>query len=328
MIMRFLSSYLGMYMTQAVLHSLVAVTMVEFAFFAWGIQDHRSRFRYRLLSLTLPVVLFPAFQVINPDRGSLFFRYESALFNSHQWLSLSLFGILPLYTLFIAFLILISLIFLFQEILPILKSRSTDIPLKPSETDATLEEALEEACAGLSVDKPAVMVLDEDYPILFTGGTMSHTLVISRVLLDRLSRQELMSALLHELIHMKRGSSLKTQIIYILRMLMFFNPFSLVEFRRIVHDDEFICDSMAIAITRDPSALVRAIEVFISPVEEKSDNSISGMQKRIESHSHNVLISERIEHVSSMQGTELPSFSWGPYVMTAYAIIQICYMVV
>jgi len=328
MTMRFLSSYLGMYMTQAVLHSLVAVTMVEFAFFAWGIQDHRSRFRYRLLSLTLPVVLFPAFQLINPDRGSLFFRYESALFNSHQWLSLSLFGIIPLYTLFIALLVLISLIFLFQEIFPILKSRATEAPLTPSETDATLEETLEEACASLSVDKPAVMVLDEDYPILFTGGTMSHTLVISRVLLDRLSRQELMSALLHELIHMKRGSSLKTQIIYILRMLMFFNPFSLVEFRRIVHDDEFICDSMAIAITRDPSALVRAIEVFISPVEEKSDNGISGMQKRIESHSHNVLISERIEHVSSMQGTELPSFSWGPYVMTAYAIIQICYMVV
>ena len=328
MITWLLSSYLGMYIIQAVLHSLIANTIVEFSFFAWGIRDHRSTFRYRLLTLSLPVILFPVFQAIDSDRGSLFFRYEKALFNSHQWFSLNLFGAIPLHALFIASLVLVSLIFLCQEILPILKSRSPELPLAPHEPDAYLSEVLDTACAGLGVKKPPVMVIDEDYPILFAGGTMNHTLVISRFLLDRLSKAELISALLHELIHMKRGSSVKTQLIYILRMLMFFNLFSLIEFRRLVHDDEFICDSMTVTVTKDPPSLARALEVFITTLDDQSVTGIAGMRSRLEIHSHNALIRERIQNISAMQETELPAFNWLLFVITAYTIIQISYMVV
>jgi Zn-dependent protease with chaperone function len=322
--MWFLSSYPGMYITQAVLHSLIANTLVEFSLFAWGIRDHRARFRYRLLTLALPVLLFPVFQAFNPDRGDIFFRYESALFNSHQWLSLSLFGIVPLYALFISSLVLVSVVFLCQEIVPILKSSSPETEIVSSGTDASLEEALDEACAGLAAEKPSVRVLDEDYPVLFTGGLRNHTLVISRFLLDRLSRPELISALLHELIHMKRGSSIKTQLIYILRMLMFFNLFSLIEFRRLVHDDEFICDSMTVAVTRDPMSLVRALEVF----EDLPDTTFAGMQSRLETHSHNALLRERIQHLQNMEEAGLPAFSWTLYLITGYAIMHISYMVV
>jgi hypothetical protein len=109
---------------------------------------------------------------------------------------------------------------------------------------------------------------------------------------------------------------------------MFFNLFSLIEFRRIVHDDEFICDSMTVAITRDPLSLTRALEVFITPMEEQGDTGIVGMQDRIESHSHNILLRERIENINGMQGTELPSFRWLPYILTGFVITQISYMVV
>ncbi len=327
MITWFLSSYIGMYITQAVLHSLIANTIVEFSFFAWKIHDHRSMFRYRLLTLTLPIVLFPVFQAMNPARGSLFFRYEKALFNSHQWFSLNLFGIIPLHTIFFLSLVFISLIFLFQEILPILKSRSAELPLIPHEPDAYLAEMLDTACSRLGVKKPPVMVIDEDYPILFAGGTMNHTLVISRFLLEKLSKPELISALLHELIHMKRGSSVKTQLIYIARMLMFFNLFSLIEFRRLVHDDEFICDSMTVSITNDPHSLARALEVFITPVDDQAGAGIAGMRSRLEVHSHNAIIRERIQNVNR-QGTALPGFNWLLFVVTGFTIIQISYMVV
>jgi beta-lactamase regulating signal transducer with metallopeptidase domain len=318
-----------MYLTQSVAHSIIAVILVELSFYAWEIRDHLAKFRYRLLVISLPVVMFPVFQVINPDRGSLFFRSDAALFDSQKWFSLELFSLVPVYVFFLAILALTVLLFFFQEIFPIAaetisKSESPPIVQNAKELDPVLDDL----CRKVGVERPAVVVLDEDYPVLFTEGMKKHTIMISVHLLRNLSEDELRSALIHEIIHMKRSSSIKMQAIYVLRILMFYNPVSLVEFRRLVHDDEFICDRIAVSISHQPAALIRAIEAFFSHPEIEDAHGILSIQDRLARHSHNVTLAERIRRIREEHPSDMPRFNWAHFLLTASAIVMISYSVV
>ena len=82
-------SYLQMFLAQTVLHSVTSLFLIEVSLKVWGIQSARERFRYRLQVLLLPPLMFPAFQLFEPTRGSFYFVEEEALFSSARWLSSS-----------------------------------------------------------------------------------------------------------------------------------------------------------------------------------------------------------------------------------------------
>ena len=124
-----------------------------------------------------------------------------------------------------------------------------------------------------------------------------------------------------------RDSSSKTQLIYLLRMLMFYNPVSLVEFRRVVHDDEFICDAITVSKTRNPEALIAAISSFYYHLGEGSEG-LSQMKQRIESHSHNLLLDERIQKLQEIGHDGPERFGWVPFMLTASVILVMGYLVV
>ena len=326
MIIRFLFSYPGMYITQSVLHSIIAVIIVELSFFAWDIRDHLTKFRYRLLTLTLPVLMFPLYQAFDPQRGSWYFRLNTALFDSQRWLELNVLGVIPLSIVFVVFLTIVTAVFLFQEILPIFRDRSSGIdPDVCRGTLETLDEMLDSICRTLNIEKPSICIIDEPLPILVTHGFRDHRIIVSNHLIETLDERQLKGALTHEAVHIMRDSSSKTQGIYLLRMLMFYNPVSLVEFRRIVHDDEFICDAITVSKTKDPAALIGAISSFYyHPAETEG---LSQMKERIESHSHNLLLDERIARLREI-GHEGPErFRWVPFLLTASVILVMGYLV-
>lgn len=327
--MKFFDSYIGMFIAQSVLHSFMTLVIIEIAFYSWEIRDHLAKFRYRLLVLILPIFVFPVYQLINPDRGSMYFRENSAIFNLNGWLAIKLWDIIPVYSLFLALLSGTMLIFFLQEIFPIIREKlpkpgcvSYVIPQRD------IDGMIEGLCKKLGTAKPALRVVDEPYPMLFTTGIKNHVIILSKALLDKFTDDQMESALAHEIVHIIRGSSIKTQIIYLLRMLMFYNPVSLIEFRRLVQDDEFICDDITVSITKKPEALIAAINAFYSHQKEDEGPKISVVKDTIEIHSHNLLLKERIVKIQEKGIEDASGFGWVKFILTVIIILKINYMVV
>ncbi|MBA4372954.1 MAG: hypothetical protein C0402_08825 [Thermodesulfovibrio sp.] len=334
--MTFIHTIAGEYITQSVLHAFIALMLVEVSFYAWDIDDHLSKFRYRILTLGLPIIMFPAFQMISPDRGSWYFRLTTALFDSQRWLDLKVIGIFPLAVLFLGMLTAFSLLFVMQEIFPIFKGRrasqGADAYPETHAYDARMQAVLEDICLPLQMERPLFQVINEIFPVLFTQGFRKHTIIISDHLLMTLDDAQLRAALTHEIVHMMRSSSLKTPLIYLLRMLMFYNPVSLVEFRRIVHDEEFICDAITVSLTGQPDALISALSAFYYYPEpgqpDAQEGSLTQMKERVESHSHNLVLDERIEKLQQELNTGRPAFRFTPFLLTAGTIVAAGYLVV
>lgn len=318
----------GMYIIQTVLHSLTALIIIELSFYAWDIQDHFSRFRYRLMPLVLPIFMFPLYQLLSPERGSWHFRLTTALFDSQRWLELKFLNIYPVALLVITVLVGFSCVFLFQEILPIFRRRNSQPQYAECpEGNEDVRTILKSVCALFRTGEPGIIIIETPTPVLFTQGYKNHSLIISSGLIAMLDREQLRNALIHEVVHMKRSSNLKTQIIYLVRMLMFYNPVSLVEFRRIVHDDEFICDAITISMTRNPQALISALSAFYYHPEELPGR-LSQMKEQVESHSHNLLLNERIRNLTEDRYRNSTQFVLPQYLLTLSAILLVGYGVV
>jgi beta-lactamase regulating signal transducer with metallopeptidase domain len=116
--------------------------------------------------------------------------------------------------------------------------------------------------------------------------------MISDSLLDRFDKRELRSAFAHELAHIVRRSSTATLLVFLVRILMFYNPVSLLVFRRLIQDDEQICDDITVSITKDPEALASALAVFHSEVSAKDVLKISALKDAVAHSSHNLLLEE------------------------------------
>ena len=58
----------GMYLAQSFLHSLIAALIVDTALLAWKIEAPVVRQRFRLLVIVLPIISFPLYQAITPER--------------------------------------------------------------------------------------------------------------------------------------------------------------------------------------------------------------------------------------------------------------------
>jgi beta-lactamase regulating signal transducer with metallopeptidase domain len=317
-----------MYVIQTVLHAFIALIIIELSFYAWDIKDHLSRFRYRLMPLVLPIFMYPLYQIITPERGSWHFRLTTALFDSQRWLELKLLGLFPVALLILIVLAGITGVFLFQEIFPIFRRRNSQPRHeKCVECEEDVRTLLQSACVLLGIEEPGAMVIETPAPVLFTQGYKRHLLVISSGLVRTLDREQLKNALIHEVVHMKRSSNLKTQMIYLFRMLMFYNPVSLVEFRRIVHDDEFICDAITLSMTSNPQALISALSAFYYHPEDLPGR-LSQIKEQVESHSHNLLLNERIKNLTEGRYQNNARFGLPQYLLTMSAILLIGYGVV
>jgi beta-lactamase regulating signal transducer with metallopeptidase domain len=259
----------------------------------------------------------------------MYFREGTAILNINKWFSLKIWDTVPVYLLFFVLISLTAVIFVLQEILPIIKERFSKQNYKFSSCiNRDISPILDNLCKTLNIERPSIQVVDKPYPLLFTMGVKKFTIVLSNILLEKLNDEQLKSALTHEIVHMLRGSSIKTQIIYILRMLMFYNPVSLIEFRRLIQDDEFICDAITVSLTKDPEALISSIKTFYFQTEGDRMAGLSSAKDIIESHSYNMLLKERIRHLRERFKDEKQGSGWVRYFLTIIVILSINYMVV
>ncbi|HWR89347.1 MAG TPA: M56 family metallopeptidase [Dissulfurispiraceae bacterium] len=323
----FFASYPGMFIVQTCCHSLVALLLAEMAIRVWAIGNPLARQRFSLLVITLPVLSFPLYQALFPSRGSVSFRIN-ALFDSNRWLTIDLWGAVPLATLLLAVLAVTTAVFVFQELIPIVKHAGGSAPpsLSPNGADDQLLQRVRTALPG---PLPAVHVVESDEMFLYSNTKGETAVVISSGLVHDLTEDQLKAALVHELAHIDRNKRPVLMVVFFLRVLMFFNPVVLLEFRRIVQLEEKICDDAAVAVTGKPEALAGVLKKFYHmPGGEtgKEGNKVDSGEKLIQ-YSHNLQIESRINRLGDDRAGREDG-SWYPWVLTLLAVVVLNFFVV
>jgi Zn-dependent protease with chaperone function len=328
-ISNFLNSYCGMYIVQSTFHALISAIIVDRAIQVWKINNPLVRQRFRLIIVLFPIFLFPIYQLINPDRGLIYFRME-ALFDVNRWLNIELWGKIPLGFFLIAGLIITTAIFLFQEMIPVLKhtleSKKTESEIKNADDNPIVSRAIEH----LPVKKPNIFILDDDDFVLFSTTGRNASIFLSTALIKALSLEQIRAAIAHEIAHIERSKRPLLLIIFLLRVLMFFNPVVLLEFRRAVQEEEKICDDIAVSLTRNPHALTETLKKLYYKTEESNPLQsvrLSNIKDSLEEYSHRSHIESRVNRLEQglIQGT---GGEWTKFVLTLLVIIFINYFVV
>ncbi len=321
-------SLAGRYVTQSFLHAFIAVIIADGALRAWKIEDPAVKQRYRVLTVLFPVFSFPLFQAINPGRGSLFFRAD-ALFDSGRWLALELFGTIPFSVFFLLLLGGTSLVFFFQELLPILRhARESGNGIEETD-DPAMRERLDEALHSLPLARPKTVIIDDDEMVLFSSTGRTAMVFVSSGLLQALDGEQVRAALAHEIAHIIRSRRPVLLAAFLLRMLLFFNPLVLVEFRRAVRNEEKICDDMAVAATGRPDALAATLKKFYSrpgqppgPAKELRATAVP-----LQEYSHDLQLRSRIERLKNAPRRQSDG-GWPLLIVALLVITGICYFVV
>ena len=255
----------------------------------------------------------------------------NALFDSNRWLDIQLLDVIPLHLFLVLMFAMTTFIFIFQEMLPIL--RHFIVPtvepqiavIKPGE-----ESPVRRALKPLNRILPEIFIVHDDESVLFSTTFKNPAIYISVGLAKRLTAEQLQAAVAHEIAHIKRSKRPILLAGFVLRMLMFFNPVVLVEFRRAIRNEEKICDDMAAGMTGKPCILADALKLFYSP-EEESENGQLGeppaFKVKLEEYSHTLQLETRIARLEQWSGiTE--SKSWLPFLLSIAVILVINYYIV
>lgn len=328
----FFHSYPGMYLIQSLIHALIATIITGAAIEAWKIDIPLVRQRFRLSVVLLAIVSFPLYQLIDPERGTLFSRLN-ALFDSTRWLEMELWGVVPLSLFPIVVFAATSVIFFLQEMGPILRhfvAPTVDPQLtvvRPSE-DSPVGRALH----GLAAPLPDIFIIEDEELVIFSNTRGTPAVYLSTGLANALTADQLRTAVAHELAHITRSRNWVLIPGFILRTLMFFNPVVLVEFRRVIRNEEKICDDIAVSMTGKPAALAETLRKFHSQeyLEHVATEGGPGSAKRridLEEYSHNLQLETRIDRLENWDPSGRGG-EWAPLLLSLGIIVVINYYVV
>lgn len=305
------------YGAQVSLHSAIAALFVEALIRVWGLRRPLSQVRFRLLALLLPTVGPPLYQTFYPFRSSPAFRQEVALFDLQGWLSLSLWGNLTVGWALFPLLVLATALFIFQEAVPSLRRlapEATDSHSLPEGQLAILPKMVAEVAGAMGCQPPPLRLIEGREPVSALG-MLRPILIISPSLVAEFEEEELRAVIAHEMAHLRQRQGWLLWFLLLARLANFYNPVALIVFRRIVDDNEALCDDMAAAALGSARGLassllkVMALADGSAPVSERGGSR----WQEVESWVHFSLLHRRLErmrHWSQDQGVPLEGLRW------------------
>jgi Zn-dependent protease with chaperone function len=323
-----LNAYPGVHVVQAFLHSVSAAIIAHRAILDWNIRSPVIRQKFHLIAVFGPVVSYPLYQWINPDRGSVNFRL-GALFDSGRWINVELWSVLPVWLLFMLLLAAATAVFLFQELIPILRHRAG-----PSDPASRTEPAARGspaalAAEGLANPAPDIQIVEDDDPAIHSLIGRSPAIYVTTGLLRSLQPVELRAAIAHEVAHMRRSRRPLLMISYVVRVLLFFSPGTLVAFRKAAAEEEKICDDWAVTATGRPDALAAALEKLRhSDAYEIEDRDAGEAQRSFEQLSYDLMVQERIRRLADGESTTAAKGDWLKFAVTVASIAVLNYYIV
>jgi len=174
-------------------------------------------------------------------------------------------------------------------------------------------------------DIPDFYITVNEHPILFARTGKKPSIHLSTGIIDSLTAEELQGAIAHETAHIFRNKRPLLIIVFLLRMLLFFNPVVLLVFRRIVLDEEKICDDIAIALTKNPSALAETLKkLYYKPEAGTGWHNNDAAVSRQEGNAH---VEKRIKRIEG-GAAQYAGGQWGKLIAASFANIIINYFVV
>lgn len=250
-----------LYLAQSFCYSMVAVVAAYPLLKIWRIRDPGLRFNFHLLTLLLPVVLPALFSLLYPARYGLNFRDRVALLDLRQWLELSLWGQLRVEHLLLIIFAASTVLFLLQEVFPLVTRPSRKSGLHPIEHGRfpVLDEALRESSTLMSHPTPPVMLLESTGPETFIKGVFRPTLVVSTAVAASAGKEELTAILCHEMAHLARRDHWTGWALVLVRGLAFYNPIAWFTSRLMWQENEQLCDFLSAKATGNPVALASAL---------------------------------------------------------------------
>ena len=323
-----LNAYPGIHVVQAFLHSASAAIIAQRAILAWNIRSPVVRQKFYLIAVFAPVVSYPLYQWINPDRGSVHFRL-GALFDSGRWINLELWNVLPVGLLFVLVLAAATAVFLFQELIPILRHRSGP-PDPASRTEPAARGSLAALAAeGLADQAPDIQIVEDDDPAIHSVIGRSPAIYLTTGLLRSLQPAELRAAIAHEVAHRRRGRRPLRIVAYVARVLLFFSAGTLVAFRKAAAEEEKICDDWAVEATGRPDALAAVLEKLRhSDAYEVEDREVVEGLSSIEHMSYDLMVRERIRRLADGESTTATTGDWLKFAVTLASIVILNYYIV
>lgn len=323
-----LNSYPGVHIVQAFFHALVAAILADRAIAAWDIQSPMVRQKLHLLAVFAPLVSYPLYQWIDPERGSIQFRL-AALFDSNRWLSLELWDVLPVVWLFIAVLVATTALFLVQELIPILRHDAGPQEDEPPVTPAAPDSAVVGMVRELPGESPDVFVVEDEDPSIHSVTNHPPGIYVTTGLLESLEPDELRVAIAHEVAHIRRSRRSIMILAYLVRVLLFFSPGTLVAFRKAADEEEKICDDWAVRVTGRPDALASVLEKLRHSEAYDVDEHDPGEALRaVERMSYDLMVRERIRRLAARETVAAGAGEWLKFAVTAAAMAALGFYVV
>jgi Zn-dependent protease with chaperone function len=286
------------------------------------------RQKCHLIAVFGPVVSYPLYQWINPDRGSVHFRLGT-LFDSNRWFNVELWNVLPVELLFVLVLAAATGVFVFQELIPILRHKSG--PPDPASRTVRAAKGSPAALAaeGLAGEAPDIQIVEDDDPAIHSVIGRSPAIYLTTGLVRSLQPAELRAAIAHEVAHMRRSRRPLLIVAYVARVLLFFSAGTLVAFRKAAAEEEEICDDWAVEVTGRPDALAAVLEKLRhSDAYEIEGREAGDGLRSIEQMSYDLMLRERIRRLSDGDSTKASTGDWLKFAVTLASIVILNYYIV
>lgn len=266
----------AIYIIQTVFYALIAIMITERSIMIWQINDPYKKQFFHYIPILIPPICFFLYETINPERMNIPYRGR-ALFDINSILFYEVFDLYPFFYLFLLIIFISTLIFILQEVLPLIiyKFKKNDDNLDTLSITFKHESTFQEILKDLKSDSISVEIIDSDQILLIfslTGKT--NKIILSKCVIDILNKNELKAVIAHELAHIRRNKKYILIFIYIFRILQFYSPVALLQFRRIINLEEIICDKIASDITQNPQALAKALYKLFIKNESTNKNDI------------------------------------------------------
>lgn len=253
------------YVVQSLLHALVAAAVIEALVRAWRLVDPVERLAYRLLVLTLPLVLPPIFGWLAPFRLQPAFADTRALFASSHWQPLTVAGV-PLEAAAAAAAAVAGVALFVRDVRPLVASGRRGHHPRPAGPDDGIGAVVAEVAPRLGLARPPrVRRLVTSGPVLYTSGVWRPEVIVSTGALERLDAQQRRAAVAHELAHVSRHDLLLGWAVMLTRTFLVHNPIVQVVARAAVQEMERSADDLAARVTGSPEALAGAMAALARP---------------------------------------------------------------
>ncbi|MDY6820703.1 MAG: M56 family metallopeptidase [Deferribacterota bacterium] len=269
----FINSYLFIFLNETIFYTLISLFIVERVISLWDINDPEKKQYFLYIPLILPPLSFFFYELFAPFRRYVSFR-EFIILDINSILFFKILNFYPFFYLFLLLIIISTLVFIIQEIIPLFYYKVNkiedehDLKTNSYKNNDIIENILKE----LNINNIEIEILEDSNIVIFSIAGDKDKIILSKAVISLLNSEELKAVIAHELAHIKRNKSYILILLYIFRALQFYNPISLILFRRIVNIEEMLCDKLALKKIDNPKVLAKALyKLFIKYGEFDDD---------------------------------------------------------